>query len=340
MNTPTSLDPEGREGARVAVRTCMAVQPSDRVFIITDEETMAVGAALLAEAQAITQETRLITLEEVGTRPLLALPVPLQTALRDFKPTVTFFAAQGQPGEIAFRLLLRPFSLKELGTGARHGHMIGISPELMRDGMRGDYQQIAAVTRAVWEKARRARQMQVTSRKGTDLAVQFDPLLKWVPCTGLYHKPGEWGNLPEGETYTSPARADGVLVADELGDHFSARYGVLATPVTFHLENGWVTGVECADEGIRREVWDYLNSAENGRRAGEFAIGTNVGLTRLTGNLLQDEKIPGIHVAFGNPYPEMTGAQWSSRVHVDVIPTECTIDVDGERLMTAGRFHL
>jgi leucyl aminopeptidase (aminopeptidase T) len=44
-------------------------------------------------------------------------------------------------------------------------------------------------------------------------------------------------------------------------------------------------------------------------RVGEFAIGTNIGVHDVIGNILQDEKIPGIHIAFGNPYGAHTGAQ-------------------------------
>jgi len=73
---------------------------------------------------------------------------------------------------------------------------------------------------------------------------------------------------------------------------------------------------------------------------GEFAIGTNTAVTELSGNLLQDEKIPGAHVAFGNPYPHETGADWSSRVHVDVIMTGCHIEVNGEVVMMDGKFQL
>ena len=47
---------------------------------------------------------------------------------------------------------------------------------------------------------------------------------------------------------------------------------------------------------------------------------------------------PGVHVAFGNPYPDETGATWRASVHVDTIPTDCDIDVDGRPLMRAGRF--
>ncbi len=79
-------------------------------------------------------------------------------------------------------------------------------------------------------------------------------------------------------------------------------------------------------------------STRNGRRAGEFAIGTNVSLSALSGNLLQDEKIPGLHIAFGDPYPAETGADWTSKVHVDAIATGCTIMVDGQALIRRGQF--
>ena len=52
---------------------------------------------------------------------------------------------------------------------------------------------------------------------------------------------------------------------------------------------------------------------------GEFAIGTNIGVTRVIGNILQDEKFPGIHIAFGDPYGAHTGAQWKSTTHIDVV---------------------
>jgi hypothetical protein len=45
-----------------------------------------------------------------------------------------------------------------------------------------------------------------------------------------------------------------------------------------------------------------------------------------------------VHVAFGNPYPDLTGANWSSEVHVDVVPLDVSIVVDGQALMHEGRF--
>jgi len=69
-----------------------------------------------------------------------------------------------------------------------------------------------------------------------------------------------------------------------------------------------------------------------------FAIGTNIELTRLIGNILQDEKFPGIHIAFGNPYGVHTGADWHSSTHIDVVGTEFDIWVDDTQLMQRGTF--
>ena len=185
---------------------------------------------------------------------------------------------------------------------------------------------------------RTAKTIRVTLKKGNDLTATFNPGLKWVPCHGLYHQAGQWGNLPEGEVYTWPATVTGLVVANVLGDYFSPKYGILSSPMTFDIKNSLVQQVKCKDKTIETEVWDYLNSSENGRRVGEFAIGTNTSIKELTGNLLQDEKISGIHIAFGNPYPRETGADWTSNVHIDVIPTECMIEVDGKMIMRDGEF--
>ncbi len=324
-------------GARVAVTQCLAIGPEDRVFIITDEATQDIGQALAQAAQEQGAQVVLHPLEAFGQRPFTTLPSTLEAALQAFRPTATFFAAQGQPGEVAFRLELGRLLRNELQT--RHGHMIGITPLLMRTGMRADYRQVAQRTMDIYSRVRDARTIRVTTPDGTDFTVTLDPQTRrWIPCTGLYHQPGQWGNLPEGEVFTAPVNAQGVLVAHLLGDYFSEKYGLLEHPMTFFVEEGRVVRVEHPRTELAQEVWDYLNRDPNGTRVGEFAIGTNEFLRELTGNLLQDEKFPGVHVAFGDPYADRTGADWHSRVHVDVIPLRVNVWVDGQPLMQEGRF--
>ena len=322
-------------GAENAIR-CMGVTSQDRVFIFTDYEREDIARLVASMALAQHADVTVRFLEHYGERPLTVFSDKLRQDLLNAHPTVTYYIATAQPGEIAFRIPLLPFLVKELYV--RHGHMIGIDKTLMTDGMCADYDEVYRLTNRVYELVRNAQIIHVTSAKGSDVTATFNPQWKWVPCHGRYHEQGKWGNLPEGEVYTAPLTVNGVLVCDVLGDYFSEKYGVLAHPLTIKVQDGYVTEVSGEDADVVKDLHDYLFSVPNGNRVGEFAIGTLTSLKKLVGNLLQDEKLPGLHVAFGNPYPQFTGADWAATIHVDVIPTCCTIEVDGHVIMRDGKF--
>ena len=326
-----------KPGAKVAVETCLAIDKTDRVIVFTDEPTRAIGEALFEEAQQCGAEVVLKPLETIGTRPLLEVPDSLWNFLDEYKPTATFYAASSQRGEIRFRIPLIETMREKYKV--RHGHMIGVSPEIMQMGMRADYNKVAKRTHEVHEIVKNAKQIRVTNSTGTDLTGYFDHnKLKWVIWDGFYTKQGIWGNLPEGETFTSPINVDGTITASVMGDYFSEKYGLLAEPLRLEIKDGWLINCSHPNAALAQEFWDYLDSVENGRRVGEFAIGTNEYLDRLIGNLLQDEKYPGVQVAFGNPYCNYTGATWESPLHVDVVIEQTTAWVDGKIIMKDGRF--
>src|SRR5262249_6602110 len=222
----------------------------------------------------------------------------------------------------------------------RHGHMVGITPDLMVDGMCADYERVYRRTMQVYDIVKQAETIHVTNPKGTDVTATFSPALRWYPCHGRYDSPGAFGNLREGEVFTSPQTLEGTLVVDALGDFFGTKYGVLRSPVTFAVRASEIQEIQGRNTTLVAELQRHFWGAENGRRAGEFAIGTLEGLTRLTGNILQDEKMPGLHVAFGDPLGQFTGADWHSTVHVDVVPSRCTVLVDGREIMRDGVFTL
>ena len=322
-------------GAENAVR-CMGVTAQDRVFIITDYERESIARRVAIAALARHADVSVHFLEHYGERPLTTFSQELRNDLLQARPMVTYYIATAKPGEIAFRIPLLPFLAQELRV--RHGHMIGIDEAVMADGMCADYDEVFSLTNQVYDLVRHAEAIHVTSAKGSDVTATFHKDWHWIPCHGRYHEQGKWGNLPEGEVYTAPATVDGVLVCDVLGDYFSHKYGVLEHPVVITVKQGYVTDVACEDADVAQDVHDYLFSVPNGNRAGEFAIGTLTSLKKLVGNLLQDEKMPGLHVAFGNPYPQFTGADWDATIHVDVIPSRCTIEVDGRLIMREGEF--
>ena len=184
-----SLD-DMRAGAEVAVRICMAVQPGERVLILGDEGSSLISQALADAASPIAAAVETFTLESLGTRPITEIPSKLQDALERFQPHVSFYTASSRPGELKFRMAYMPAVMQANPGGARHGHMINITPPLMMQGMRVDYQRIFDVTMRVHELVRRAAEIRVTSPKGTDFTATFNPEFNWIPCHGLYHEPG------------------------------------------------------------------------------------------------------------------------------------------------------
>jgi leucyl aminopeptidase (aminopeptidase T) len=104
------------------------------------------------------------------------------------------------------------------------------------------------------------------------------------------------------------------------------------------VEKNRVKEVHSANQELEQDFWNYTHTDENSDRVGEFAIGTNIELKSVIGHILQDEKFPGIHIAFGNPYGEHTGAQWYSSTHIDVVGLDFDILVDGVPIMAGGRF--
>ena len=324
-------------GARNAVRTCLNVHDGDRVAMISDRGRADIAAALLDESRAAGGETVNWTIEDWVSRPAREFPRRLSDEIIAFEPTVSLFVGEGQPGELAFRRPMLELLARQLRC--RHGHMVGIDRVLMLDGMTVDYDEVYRVTRRVHEIVGDASRIEVATRLGTELSATFSPQRRWVPCDGRYWEQGRWGNLPEGEVFTAPLGLDGTLVGEELGDHFASRYGLLEEPVRLRVRAGQVAAVEVPGHpGLEAEVEEYLAQSPCSNRAGEFAIGTNVGLTRIVGNFLQDEKFPGVHVAFGDPYGHETGADWQCPSHVDVLASRAHVWVDGRQIMEDGRF--
>jgi aminopeptidase len=329
------------QGVKQAIENCLKVKKGENIVIITDRETLAIGSALRAAAEKITgKSSRFFLMEDFGAR-----PIPFPEVMKDAigAADISIYAAQGAKGELAtFRQpMLRAI---EANPKLRHGHMIGITPEIMTDGMCSDYKEIQRISKLVYEKVKNAKAIRVVTGKGCDFTAEFSPELKWTVSDGDI-TPGHWKNLPDGEVFTSPANFNGRVVIDGcLGDFFAERYASLEeTPIRIEVKDGRAIreSLRCDNEELRQELAQYVfETDENSSRVGEFAIGTNTGLTHLIYNLLQDEKFPGIHVAFGSPLPGHTGAKWDSKAHVDGVLIKPTIYVDGKPIMTKGKFQL
>lgn len=321
-------------GAHAAVFTCLRIDPKEKVTLITDRETAPIAAAIAAELAANGCNWNAFVLEELAPRPLEDMPA---VVLEDLETSeVSIFAVQVQQNELRSRMQMTGVVNRRR---MRHAHMVNITPQIMCEGMRADFQLVDRLSQKVIEKVRRASYVRATTSAGTDIRAELNPDYNWLKTSGLI-SPEKWGNLPGGEIFTTPGEVNGTFVVDGVvGDYLCFRYGLLAeTPLTIEIKGNRIIGCHSENRQLRDDFWAYTHKDENSDRVGEFAIGTNIGVHRVIGNILQDEKFPGIHIAFGNPYGEHTGAPWTSTTHIDVVGLRFNIWVDEEQIMREGKF--
>ncbi len=144
-------------------------------------------------------------------------------------------------------------------------------------------------------------------------------------------------NMPDGEIFTGP-------VENSVNGWVRFSYpsivgGRAVSGIELEFSEGKVVKAkaETNDDLLQAQ----LNTDEGSRYLGEFAIGTNFGINKFTGNILFDEKIGGtIHMAIGQSYPESGGVNQSA-VHWDMIcdmRNDSEIHVDGDLFYKNGQF--
>jgi len=139
-------------------------------------------------------------------------------------------------------------------------------------------------------------------------------------------------NFPDGEIFTGPVEDS---VRGWVNFTFPAIYsGNVVTGASLRFEKGRV--VEAHAEKNEAFLLAMLDTDQGSRTLGEFAIGTNKGIDRFTGEILFDEKIGGtVHMALGQSYVQ-TGAVNQSSIHWDMI---CDMRDGGEILVDGQRFY-
>jgi aminopeptidase len=166
---------------------------------------------------------------------------------------------------------------------------------------------------------------------GTDLRLSVAGRF-WVNSDGKR-------NFPSGEVFTGP-------VEDSAEGHVHFTYPVVTqgreiSDIRLRFASGLV--VDASASKNEAFLIETLDTDPGARRLGEFAFGTNDGITRWTKNILLDEKIGGtVHMALGSGYPE-TGSRNMSAIHWDMI---CDLrqggeaTADGEVVLRDGDYRI
>jgi aminopeptidase len=169
--------------------------------------------------------------------------------------------------------------------------------------------------------------------------VKFDTDCVIVP-PNVYGKPGKFGNLPVGEVWSQKGEiiqvvnketgkeesqhypvkqvANGTLVCDVTAGGHTGKINP-EKPITVQFKDGVLTDFKCEDRALGSIKEDIVTSQKTyglPTVLEEVGIGLNE-KARVTGNMLEDEKIRGTcHLAPGN-----------IRCHVDMLVDKPTITV-------------
>ncbi len=200
--------------------------------------------------------------------------------------------------------------------------MPAVTADMLARMMNLDFPRMAKRSRAIAEALTHGEQAHVTCSRGTDFVVDFAGR-DGIADDGELSAAGAWGNLPCGEAFISPTAGEGVLVAESI-----AGLGRFNPPTRVAVKDG---RLETGDLRLTR-LLDAHGPA--GRNLAELGVGTN-DRAKLTGNVLEDEKILGtVHVAFGASAG--IGGTVEVPIYLDCVVLEASLQIDGTPILDAG----
>jgi aminopeptidase len=145
---------------------------------------------------------------------------------------------------------------------------------------------------------------------------------KWINYCGKL-------NLPDGEVCTAP-------IEDSVNGHIRFTYpgiymGKEIENIYLEFKDGKVVNAT-ADKG--QEFLNEILKIENANILGEFAIGTNDGISKFTKNMFFDEKMGSIlHCALGDGYKK-SGSRNESSIHRDILKD---MKISGSKIIADGK---
>ena len=281
----TKLTPQELAAGRNVMEQCLAVKPGESVLIVTDPARLDLADIFETAAGEITDKVEVVSFTGQTEN---AQEPPLEVA------------AKMKAADVA--LLVTSLSISHTqarknacASGCRIASMPGITREMIIRTLRSDYSKIAALSQKLAEILTQGQTAVMTSPAGTNIRLGLGNRAGDAD-TGLFIKPGLWGNLPAGEGSIGPieSTAEGQLVFD----------GALAEveldqPIIITIKKGQaikISGGEAAK--ILQAQIEKVGPMAG--QIGELGIGTNP-LARLSPIILEAEKVYGTcHIALGN----------------------------------------
>ncbi|MBU5690223.1 MAG: aminopeptidase [Candidatus Aenigmatarchaeota archaeon] len=301
-------------GAKIAVNQCMKISENENVLIITDEKVDQ-NIVVAIKNECLKNKSNVV--------------------LHKIQPLLT----NGQEPDKETAKIMKEFDAEFLITskslshtkarinacksGARIASMPGIEKfSLIKGGLTADYNKIKKLCLKMFFLVKDCNKIKVISENGTDIEMSVG-MYEWDIDEGLYHKPGDFGNLPAGEVDTSPSdySVNGKLIVDKMGKHEN---------IEFKIKDSFAKEIK----GPKNFIDKIDEIGDKARIVAEIGIGTNP-KAKIIGNVLEDEKVLGtVHIAFGNN--TSYGGKNKVQFHQDGIILKPTLIADDKKIIKNG----
>lgn len=307
-------------GVKTVLHDCMNVKKSEDVLIVTDYDRLEISNLFLREIQ------------EIGAKATLVISKPSKFHGGEPNKMVSRSLQNVDVGLlITTKSITHTDAVRDaLAKGkVRIASMPGITKSMLSEGgLAANYKEVEKITKEFSTYLKDVKRVKVTTELGTNLEMDISGRKIFLD-TGLYHNPGDMGNLPAGEVFVAPIEGTtkGVLIVD------GTMLKKLTQPIQMEIKNGKVISIKGGKEA--EDLKGIISEADkNATNIAEFGIGTNP-KARLIGNMLEDEKVLGtIHIAIGDN--KSMGGSIYSNTHIDGIVKKPNVEMDGKRIIKKG----
>ncbi|MEJ8545565.1 aminopeptidase [Brevibacillus borstelensis] len=312
------MDPKLVEVSKNLLMTSLALKQEETLLIVADLEKKELAEAIQKAGLQLGAEAILMVMKERkkdGEEP----PKPVAEAMRGADVVVCV---------TEYSLTHTEARKHAAASGARIATMPGITPDMFLEGaITADYGQVQGLTEQMTRVLTAGSVVRI-EKDGHSLSFSIAGR-DGISSTGVYRNPGESGNLPSGESYIAPV--EGTASGQIVVDGSIAGIGKVSGPLLVTVDQGRIVDLQGPDAD---QLLDMLGAGD-GRLLGEFGIGTN-DMARITGNVLEDEKVYGtIHVAFGSN--RTFGGTISAGVHIDLVVHQPDVFIDETKILSKGR---
>lgn len=304
---------------------CGTLRPDERVVVVFNDSSDAVGVMLAERAGQFTKRVELFQIPPLavhGAEPPDYVAEAMVSADLIFGATTLSMAhtrARQRSAE----------------AGARYLSLPDYSIDLLCDrSLRANFRGKKEVTQRLSDLFTAGHHVEVRTKNGTHVTFNIEGRFGNC-CPGYVEGPGELGSPPDIEANVSPVETDseGVIVVD--GSVPCPEVGLLSMPITVRVKDGCITAFEGSERvtSVLRRLFKQVGS-DKAYVLAECGVGLNE-MATLTGQMLTDEGASGTgHFGFGSN--ATVGGTNDVPFHLDFVFRSPSLWVDGRVAIKDG----